>query len=89
MGAPRVQVLSRHGCCLCDEMKGLVGRLADAGLCAWEEIDIDADDRLRSMYGMDVPVVMINGRRAFKHRATETALRIRLNRERYLERNGC
>jgi hypothetical protein len=33
-----------------------------------EEIDIDQDEALRRLYNDEVPVVMINGRKAFKYR---------------------
>jgi len=67
----------------------MVRRLADSGLCDWEEIDVDADESLRRDYGMDVPVILVNGRKAFKYRTTETALRIRLEREKKREHDTC
>ena len=34
----------------------------------WREVDIDADSELRQKYNDEVPVVFIDGRKAFKYR---------------------
>ena len=78
---PVVEVMSRHECCLCVDAKEVVRRVADDGLCHWREVDVDMDEALATCYGHDVPVILINGRKAFKHRLDEQALRIRLQRE--------
>jgi len=59
---PHVQVMSRHGCCLCDDVKEVVRQAADQGLCTWESVDVDRDKALLVRYGMSVPVVLVNGR---------------------------
>jgi len=79
---PVVEVMSRHDCCLCVEAKDVVKRVAEDGVCHWREIDVDMDESLATCYGHDVPVILINGRKAFKHRLDEQALRLRLERER-------
>jgi hypothetical protein len=33
-----------------------------------EEVDVDSDPELRRKYGEEVPVLFINGRKAFKYR---------------------
>jgi len=79
---PVVEVMSRHDCCLCVEAKDVVKRVAEDGACHWRELDVDMDESLATCYGHDVPVILINGRKAFKHRLDEQALRLRLERER-------
>jgi len=65
---PRVTLYTRRGCCLCDQAKHV---LAEAGRRAsfdYEEFDIDSDPRLRALYNDEVPVVAINGAKAFKYK---------------------
>ncbi|MDX8412116.1 MAG: glutaredoxin family protein [Mariprofundaceae bacterium] len=81
---PVVEVMSRHDCCLCVEAKDVVKRVAEDGMCHWREVDVDSNVNLVTCYGHDVPVILINGRKAFKHRLDEQALRLRLEREQLL-----
>ncbi len=66
---------SKPGCHLCDEMKAVVERVArDAGARV-EEIDISADSALERQYGLEIPVLMVNGAKAAKYRVSEGELR--------------
>lgn len=74
----RLVIYSRPGCHLCDEMKGLVQRVLqehDRGDCTLQEIDISTSAELLSRYETEIPVLMIDGRKAAKYRITETELR--------------
>jgi glutaredoxin len=63
-----VVVYSRKGCHLCDIVKEtLIQAQSDADF-QWREVDIDADLELRQKYNDEVPVVFIDGRKAFKYR---------------------
>jgi hypothetical protein len=42
------------------------------------ETNIDGDPALAVEYGHDIPVLLVNGSKAFKHRATAKDLRKRL-----------
>ena len=68
---------SRPGCHLCDEMKAVVQRVTSAirAPATIEEIDISADPALEGRYGLEIPVLMIDGRKAAKYRIAEEALR--------------
>ena len=68
---------SRPGCHLCDEMKAVVQRVVGAGdvPAAVEEIDISADPDLEARYGLEIPVLLVNGKKAAKVRTTEAELR--------------
>jgi hypothetical protein len=46
-----------------------------------KEIDVDSSPELIAQYGSEVPVLMINGRKAFKYRVTVKELERRLRRE--------
>lgn len=66
-----VIVYSRKQCRLCDELKDQLRRLDDGRLFRWREVDIDADPELQRLYNDEVPVVFIDGRKAFKYRLDE------------------
>lgn len=74
---------TRKDCCLCEEMKATLGQVAHRLSFSLEEIDVDTSPALQKEYGSDVPVLFINGRKAFKHRLTVREL------EKKLKREGC
>ena len=67
---------SRPGCHLCDEMKAVVERVIGAAAvrAAVEEIDISTDPALEARYGLEIPVLLVDGKKAAKYRMTEEAL---------------
>jgi len=69
-------IYSRPGCHLCDEMKAVVHRAVGAiqEPIAIEEIDISTDPGLEARYGLEIPVLLVNGKRAAKYRITESEL---------------
>ena len=65
---------------MCDEMKSLVTRVvsAEAGPAATasiEVVDISTDPDLEARYGLEIPVLLIDGKKVAKYRVTEEALR--------------
>ncbi len=58
---------SRTGCHLCEVVKETLVRLQGAAEFHWREVDIDDDALLRQQYNDEVPVVFIDGRKAFKY----------------------
>jgi thiol-disulfide isomerase/thioredoxin len=70
-------IYSRPGCHLCDEMKAVVQRVARSTPrpIAIEEIDISADPELEARYGVDIPVLLMDGKKIAKYRVTEDELR--------------
>jgi glutaredoxin len=70
-----LELYSRPGCHLCDELRGLCERLQGEFSFQLTEVNIDADPTLQARYGEEIPVLFIDGRRAVKFRTTETALR--------------
>lgn len=63
-----VVVYSRIGCHLCDVVKETLVELQGKADFTWREIDIDTDPDLRQKFNEEVPVVFIDGRKAFKYR---------------------
>lgn len=66
-----VAVYSRKGCHLCDIVKETLERIQNQADFKWHEIDIDTDPELRQKYNEEVPVIFIDGRKAFKYRIDE------------------
>ena len=77
---------TRADCHLCHEMRVVVQdvlrALAGGHTVNLEEVDVDGDPHLAAAYGADVPVLCVNGRKAFKYRVDAARLRARLARER-------
>ncbi len=77
-----VVVYSRQGCHLCGVVKETLRTLQDKADYRWREVDIDADPELQRKYNHEVPVVFINGRKAFKyHMSARDFLRVLTRRE--------
>ena len=66
-----VVVYSRRGCHLCEVVKESISKLHRRGGFTWSEIDVDSDEGLRRQFTDEVPVVFINGRKAFKYHMDE------------------
>ena len=77
---PKLTLYSRKDCCLCDEMKATVRAVAAKVPLELDEIDVDASADLRAQFNDEVPVLFIDGRKAFKYRVTEKELKSRLTR---------
>lgn len=75
-----VTVYTKPGCHLCEEAKAVINEArADAELTL-EEVNIDEDPALSELYRYDIPVVFINGVKAFKHRVEPREFRRKLQR---------
>jgi hypothetical protein len=71
-------VLGKPDCHLCHVMAD-VARRAAAGLHATVvERDVRDDPDLHARYRNDIPVLLVDGREAARHRVTEAELRARL-----------
>ena len=64
----RVVLYSKPGCHLCEEMKAEMNNARCADLYSLEEINIESDIELLARYRFEIPVLMINGVEAFRHR---------------------
>ena len=74
----RLTIYSKPGCHLCDEMKSLVHRIitqqSNDDAIELDEVDISSDSALLDRYGLEIPVLLIDGKRAAKYRVSETEL---------------
>lgn len=69
--ARQVVVYSRKGCHLCEIVKETLSKLERRGGFTWSEIDVESSDELRREFTDEVPVVFIDGRKAFKYKMDE------------------
>jgi glutaredoxin len=76
--APRLVLLSRAGCHLCDDARAVLAPVATELGVGWEERDVDADPRLADEYGDRVPVVLLDGAEHSYWRVDESRLRAAL-----------
>jgi hypothetical protein len=72
---------TRKDCCLCEEMKKVIRRVAENFALTVQELDVDSSAELQAEYGNEVPVLLVNGRKAFKYRVTAKELESRLRKE--------
>ena len=81
----RLTLYGRADCHLCHEMRravdDVVRETGRTGAVEVVEVDVDGDPELVRAYGDDVPVLCVNGVRAFQHRVERGALAARLARE--------
>jgi glutaredoxin len=72
---PRLTIYSKPDCHLCHEMKAAVQRVLRARAdITLEDVDISNDAALLERYGLEVPVLMIDGKKAAKYRVTVAEL---------------
>lgn len=76
-GPADVVLVGRAGCHLCDEAEAVLRGVLPGFRAALTKTDVGADPRLAAFAGQ-IPVVLINGRKAFKHRVDPVRLRRRL-----------
>lgn len=68
MSKAHVIVYSRPGCHLCDDAKEVLLKAGCVAEFVLEEINIESSPELLKKYRYDIPVVMVNGIEAFRHR---------------------
>jgi len=78
---PELKLYTRKDCCLCEEMKAILAQVVRRIPLVIEEIDVDTSADLCEKYGNEVPVLFINGRKAFKYRVSARELKKRLKLE--------
>ena len=67
-------IYSRPGCHLCDDMKTVVDRVSARVPLSLEVVNIDGDAALTGRYGLEIPVLLVDGRKVAKYRIEEAVL---------------
>ncbi|GAB3756562.1 hypothetical protein GCM10027591_05810 [Zhihengliuella somnathii] len=60
-GTPRVELVTRSGCHLCEDARRTVDDVVTRRGLSWRELSIDDDDELRQRFAEEVPVLLIDG----------------------------
>ena len=81
MEPTRLTLITRHDCHLCEEMAAVIAEVRAAFAIELDVRDVDADPDLLRQYSAEVPVLLIDGRKAFKYRVTPRDLARRLRDE--------
>jgi len=72
---------TRNDCELCHEMEEVIAAELPNFEARINRIEIDGNPALEARFGLEVPVLFVNDRKAFKYRCTPRELRRRLARE--------
>ena len=78
MSEPRITLIGKPGCHLCDEARAVVARVAEELGVGWTELDITADQELSQEYWEQIPVTLVDGKRHDFWRVDEARLRAAL-----------
>jgi glutaredoxin len=76
----KVEIYSKAECSLCEEAKAVIEAVRRRLPFELVEHDIEADPELYQRFRYDVPVIFIDGRKAFKHRLDPATFEARLRR---------
>lgn len=74
-----VVLFTKEGCSLCDHAKEAILAVRAQVPFGFREVDITSDAELFEEHRYDIPVVEVDGARAFKHRVDPRALLARLH----------
>jgi glutaredoxin len=73
-----VVLYTRQGCKLCDHAKAVILAVQKKNNFFFREVDIGWAGELFEEHKYDIPVIEIDGKRAFKHRVDPDEFRARL-----------
>jgi hypothetical protein len=71
---PSLILYSKPGCHLCDDMKHVIDVVGARVPLTLEIVDISVDPDLMAQYGEEIPVLMIDGKKAAKYRVSAQEL---------------
>jgi hypothetical protein len=75
---PRVVLLGKPGCHLCDDARAVVARVCGELGVGWQELSILDDPALEARYWEQIPVTLVDGRQHDFWRVDEGRLRAAL-----------
>lgn len=76
-----VKVYRQDGCSLCTKASKVIGRVNEEMPFELKEVDISLSEDLSRMYGNNIPMVFINGTKAFKYKVDEGEFRKKVRKE--------
>ena len=78
--APRITLLGKPGCHLCDDARVVIERVASDVGVGWTEVDITGDPELQEQWWDQIPVTLVDGVQHDFWRVDEARLRKALAR---------
>lgn len=75
-----VEIYSRPGCHLCDDAKEVIERVQRRYPFVLKITNIETNSALETAYGTEIPVITINGNKAFKYRVDENEFERKVKR---------
>ena len=73
MALPEVIIYSKPACCLCDRAKAHLVKLQEQHAFDLREVNILEDSAAYKMFKEEIPVIFVNGKKAFKYHVDEEA----------------
>ena len=80
----KLTIYSKPGCHLCEEAKEVMRGADCSDLYTFAEVNIESDPELFARYRYDIPVIMIDGTEAFRHRLIAEEFKVQI-----LHRSGA
>lgn len=71
---PRVTIYGKPECCLCDQALEALEAVRKLIPFEIDKRDISGDAGLIGRYGLDIPVILVDGKLAFRHRIDKERL---------------
>lgn len=78
-----VALYTKDECSLCDKAKEVILVVREQIPFEYVEVDITSDEAIYEEFREQIPVIFVNGRKAFKFHVTAEAFITRLRRELY------
>ena len=70
-----VEMYTRPGCHLCEVAQAIIEKVRRQTPFEWRVVDISGDADLEAQFGEQIPVVFVDGRKAFKFHVDEAGFR--------------
>jgi glutaredoxin len=77
---PHVTLYTKPGCHLCEEAKAEMLAAGIADEYTFAEVNIEEDREAYELYRFEIPVITVDGHKAFKYRLTAEEFRRRIRR---------
>src|SRR6266568_213699 len=76
----QIEIYSRPNCHLCHQAEGVIERVRQRVPFSVQIVNVETDPELEKTYGEQIPVVFINGKKAFKYHVDEAELEKRVRK---------
>ncbi len=75
-----VTIYGKEDCCLCHEAAKIIRKVSKDFPLRITEIDITVNPKTFELYKDEIPIITIQGKRAFRYKVHETTLRKKLEK---------